>query len=82
MIKRYAGEKGATLLELIAVMAIIALIVSGVAGLIYQEWSGTAITKTSVTASHEIGHAARLISQDGVMATSTNLLEGAYVMRS
>ena len=77
MMKRHAGEKGATLLELIAGMAIIALIVGGVAGLIYQEWSGTAIAKTSVTASHEIGHAARLISQDGAMAASSNLVEGA-----
>lgn len=75
--RRHAGEKGATLLELIAGMAIVALIVGGVAGLIYQEWSGTAIAKTSVTASHEIGHAARLISQDGGMAASSNLVEGA-----
>jgi len=77
MIKRRAGEKGATLLELIAGMAIVALIVGGVGGLIYQEWSGTATAKTSITASHEIGNAARLISQDGVMAASTNLVEGA-----
>jgi len=77
MMKRYAGEKGATLLELLAGMAIVALIVGGVGGLIYQEWSGTATAKTSVTVSHEIGHAARLISQDGAMAASTNLVEGA-----
>jgi len=75
--KRHAGEKGATLVELLAALAIITLIVGGVAGLIYQEWSGTAIAKTSVTASHEIGHAARLISQDGAMAASSNLVEGA-----
>lgn len=75
--KRHAREKGATLLELIAGMAIIALIVGGVGGLIYQEWSGTATAKTSVTISNEIGRVARLISQDGAMAASSNLIEGA-----
>lgn len=77
MMKSHTGEKGATLLELMASLAIVALIMLGVLGLIYQEWSGTAIAKTSVTASQEIGRAARLISQDGVMAASTNLVEGA-----
>jgi len=77
MMKRHAGERGATLLELMAGMAITALIMVGVVGLIYQELSGTAIAKTSVTISHEIGNAARLISQDGAMAANTNLVEGA-----
>ena len=77
MMKRHAGEKGATLLDLLAGLAITALIMGGVVALIYQEWNGTAIAKTSVTASREIGNAARLISQDGAMAASTNLIAGA-----
>ncbi len=64
-------------MELLAALAITALIMGGVAGLIYQEWSGTAIAKTSITVSNEIGNAARSISQDGAMAASTNLVEGA-----
>ena len=77
MIRRRAGEKGATLLELLASMAIVAYIIGGVGTLIYQEVNGTAMAKTSVTVSREIGNAARLISQDGAMAASTNLIAGA-----
>ena len=50
---------------------------SGIVGLIFQEYSGTATAKSSVTAAHEIGSAARWISQDGMMAESTDLAEGA-----
>lgn len=77
MMKKHTGEKGATLIELISGLAVTALIMCGVLGLIYQEWSGTATAKTQVTAAHEIGAAARLLSQDGAMAESTNLTEGA-----
>ncbi|MFC1872659.1 PilW family protein [Chloroflexota bacterium] len=73
---KLAGEKGTTLLELMAGMAILVLIMGGVVALIYQEWSGTATAKDSVTVSHEIGNAARLISHDGMMATNTNLVQG------
>jgi len=63
--------------ELLAAMAITALVLSGVVALIFQEWSGTAIAKTSVTVAHEIRNAARWISQDGMMAASTDLVEEA-----
>jgi len=78
MIKGQDKQKGATLLELLAAMAITALILTGVVGLIFQEFSGTATAKTSVTVAHEIGNAARWLSQDGMMAESTNLVEGAH----
>lgn len=71
-------QKGATLLELLAAMAITAMILTGVVGLIFQEFSGTATAKTSVTAAHEIGNTARWLSQDGMMAESTGLVEGAH----
>ena len=77
MINRQARQKGVTLLELMAGMAITAMIVSGVVGLIFHEFRGTAMAKTSVTTAHEIGNAARWISQDVMMAESTNLIEGA-----
>jgi len=74
MMKRQDGERGTTLLDLIAGMAITALILCGIIGLIFQEWRGTAIGKTSVTVAHEIGYAARMLSQDGAMAQSTDLV--------
>lgn len=77
MMKRLASQKGTTLLELIIVMGISAMIMSGVVGLVSHEFRGTAIAKTSVTAAHEIGNASRWLSQDGMMAESTNLVEGA-----
>ena len=77
MMKRWAKQKGVTLLELMAVMAIGSMIMSGVVGLIFQEFRGNAIACTSVTATHEIGNCARCISEDGMMAESTNLVEGA-----
>ena len=70
------GEKGSTLIELMAGLAVTALILVGVLGLIYQEWSGTATAKTAITTSQEIGRTIRLISQDGAMTTSTNLVDG------
>lgn len=77
MMKGQARQKGMTLLELMAAMAIVGIIMLGVVALIYNEARGTAITRTSVTAGHEISYAARWLSQDGWMAESTNLVEGA-----
>jgi hypothetical protein len=65
------------LLELLAGMAIGVLVMGGAVGLIFHEHSTTAIAKTRVTAAHEIGNATRWISQDGMMAESTDLVEGA-----
>ena len=70
-------QKGFTLVELLASMAISAIIMLGVISLIYSEARGTAITRTSVTAGQEISYAARWLSQDGWMAESTNLVDGA-----
>jgi len=70
-------QKGVTLLELMVAMAISAIIMLGVISLIYTEARGTAITRTSVTAGQEISYAARCLSQDGWMAESTNLVDGA-----
>ncbi len=70
-------QKGFTLVELLASMAISAIIMLGVISLIYSEARGTAITRTSVTAGQEISYAARCLSQDGWMGESTNLVDGA-----
>ena len=76
MMKRYDGQKGTTLLELTVSLAIVGAIVLGVVGLIAHELKSTATARASVTAGHEIRNAARWISQDGMMAEGTNLVEG------
>ncbi len=77
MMKRQDRQKGMALLELLAAMAVAAMIMSGAVALIFHEYRGTAIAKTSITAAHEIGNAARRISQDVMMAESTDFVEGA-----
>lgn len=69
-------QKGTTLLELLVALSIVALIMGGVVALIFQEYRGTNLAKTYVTAAHEIRRAARWISQDMMMAESTDLIEG------
>lgn len=73
-----AGQKGMTLLELLAAMAVGAMVMTGAVALIFHEYKGTDAAKASVTAATEIGNAARWISQDGMMAESTDLVEGAH----
>ena len=65
------------LLELVAAMATTVLLLGGAFALIFHEYSGTDITKNTVTVAHEVGNAARRISQDGMMAENTNLTDGA-----
>ena len=77
MMNKLDRQKGTTLLELLVALAITGMIMSGIAALIFQEYRGTNIAKTSVTVAHEIRNAARWISQDGMMAESTDLAEGA-----
>jgi len=77
MMNEQTGQKGMTLLELIVAMAIAVLVMGGALEVLYQEYRGTGITKTYVTATHEIGNAARWISQDAMMAESTGLVEEA-----
>ena len=77
MMNKQARQKGMTLLELLAAIAITALIMVGALAVIFQEYSGTDIAKTKVTVAHEISNAARRISQDVMMAKNTGLVEGA-----
>ncbi len=75
MVNKQDRQKGMTLLELMAAMAIMVLVMVGALAVIFQEYGGTDIAKTKVTAAHEISNAARRISQDGMMAENTNLTE-------
>jgi len=74
--RRHVGERGATLLELMLGLTVTGMIVCGVVGLIFQEYSGTANAKTRITAAHEIGNAARILTQDAAMAAGTDLVVG------
>jgi len=76
MTKEMFKQKGMTLIELVVALAITATISLGILGLIYHEFNGTAIAKSSVTAACEIENAARLICQDCTMAGGTSLSEG------
>ncbi len=65
MKKGLSRQKGMTLLELMAGMAIVGIIMLGVVALIYNEARGTAIARTSVTAGHEISSTATPTSPPG-----------------
>lgn len=75
--RRQNSQKGFTLLELVVGTAIIGLIVLGTVALITHEVKGTAAARTSVTVGDEIRDAARSLCKDGMMAETTNLVEGA-----
>ncbi len=77
MIRRQDSQKGLTLLELVLGMAIIGILVVGTVTIINHEVKGTAAARTCVTTADEIRSAARWLCQDGIMAESTNLVEGA-----
>ncbi|MFC1995434.1 type II secretion system protein J [Chloroflexota bacterium] len=77
MITGHTEQKGFILLEMIVSIAIGAAIMMGTVALISQEYSGTATAKASVTAAREIGNAARWVSQDGMMAESSDIMETA-----
>ena len=74
------SQKGMTLLEMIAGVAIVAMIGIGVVAFINYQVKSTATARASVTVSHEIEKAARLISQDGMMAEYTNITESAQLV--
>lgn len=76
MMNKPDRQKGTTLLELLVALAITGMIMSGITALIFQEYRGTSIAKTSVTVAHEIRRASQWISQDTMMAESTDLVEG------
>jgi prepilin-type N-terminal cleavage/methylation domain-containing protein len=77
MMRRQDSQKGATLLELVVGMAIFGMIAIGTVTLLNNEVTGTAAARASVTTSDQIRGAARWLCQDGSMAESTNLVDGA-----
>ncbi len=82
MMKARAGQRGATLLELLHGAAISAVIVVGLVALISREFQGSAVANTSITAAQEISMAARMLNEDGMMAESSDLVQGASPVNS
>lgn len=72
-----AGQRGATLLEFVLATSISAVVVIGLVALLFHEFRGSAIANTAITAAQEISNAARLLNEDGMMAESTSLVQGA-----
>ena len=77
MTKKKYGQRGMVLLEMVSALTITALLLGGAFALIFHEYNGTDLTKNTVTVANEVGNAARRISQDGMMAENTNLIDGA-----
>ena len=72
-----SDQKGMTLVEVLVGGAIVALLVGVTAMAIFHFISLTHQSNTRLTALHNIQNAARIISRDGQMAESTDLVEGA-----
>ena len=77
MISGQSGQKGFTLLELLAALSITGVIMLTATGLIFHELRGTAIAKGTVTASYEIGNTALWFSRDAMAAATSTLVDGA-----
>ena len=74
------SQKGMTVLELMVGIAIVAMIGLGVVALINYEIKTSATARACVTVAHEIEQAARIISQDGMMAEETNIAESTQLV--
>ena len=77
MMNWHNNQKGTAFLELVVGLAIVALIGTGVVGIIKHEFNSTATARACVTVADEMEYAARCISKDGIMAEETNLIEAA-----
>ena len=72
-----AGQGGFTLVEMMAVMALVGLTATGVSALFLQETRGTTESKSVVSTSMDIGDAGRWFGRDASMAQSSDLVDGA-----
>ncbi len=76
------GEKGFTLIEILIVMAISAMLLSGLVTAIFQVLNVTKSTTTEITAYENIKNAAYRITQDVKKANTTNLVDGGAAVSS
>ncbi len=77
MMRGQSRQKGYTLLELIIALGLVGVMLPAVVGLIWQEVRGSGIAKNTVTASFEMGNVSRRLSQDCMMAQSSDLVNEA-----
>ena len=77
MMRGQSGQKGFTLLEFVAAFGITAMVLSAFVGLIWHEIRGNATAKVAVTASSDLGNAGRCLSQNCMMAQSSDLVDEA-----
>ncbi|MEE8173997.1 MAG: prepilin-type N-terminal cleavage/methylation domain-containing protein, partial [Dehalococcoidia bacterium] len=75
-------QKGMTLVEVLVGAALVAMLVMPISLAIYHFISLSHQGNAQLTALHNIQNAARIISRDGQMAESTDLVEGAEPVAS
>ncbi len=75
--KAVASQKGFTLLEILLVLAVSGVLVSGILTAIFQTTRVTAQTTTQIAAYEDIRQAAFRIAKDIRMASTSNLTDGA-----
>ena len=72
-----SSQKGFTFVEILAVMAVGGLLLSGIIIAIFQTTGITAESSTQITALEDIKNVAYWVSKDVKMAATTNLIAGA-----
>lgn len=77
MMSGWFGQKGFTMIELVASLGVTGMILTAAASFYFYEVRGVSTIKASVAASQDIGNAGRLISSDAMMAKSSDLVDGA-----
>ncbi len=77
MMKLKNGQKGFTLVEILAVMAICGILLTGIVVAIFQVFGTTRHNSIPITALENIKNSAYRISQDVRKASTTNLSDGA-----
>ena len=77
MMRRQSRQKGYTLLEFIVALGLVGVMLPALVGLIWQEVRGTGIAKSTVTACSEMSNVSRRLSQDCMMAQSSDLVNEA-----
>jgi len=74
MIGKQSGQKGSNLLEILTALGIIGIVLTIVVGVLFSEVRGTATAKTTVSAYIELGNAGHFLTNDIMMAQSSDLV--------
>jgi len=77
MTREQSGQRGFNLVDFMTAFGIIAIVLSTLVGLFWNEVRGSATARVAVAASSEIDNACRSLSQDCIMAQSSDLIDEA-----